>query len=180
MLVFKIQGRQTCYDRICEYPQIVNSRFGIWIRGYHRGTVSTPAPRDILGPIFDYFADLYTGMGPYMSLKVCVNGIWTEIHEQVSSLVRSCIDSISLHYLYWGCPIALGQRTKAMVSKASIIADRFKQKSKFLADHSNSVANESDMATEKSEKYEQMYKQYLLLLYNTTSESGLMTRPRGR
>jgi hypothetical protein len=49
--------------------------------------VSTPAPRDILGPIFDYFADFYTGMGPNMSLKVCFTGIWTEIHEQVSSLV---------------------------------------------------------------------------------------------
>jgi hypothetical protein len=58
-------------------------------------TVSTPAPRDILEPIIDYFADLHTGMGPYMSLKVCFTGIWTEIHERVSSLVRSCIDSIS-------------------------------------------------------------------------------------
>jgi hypothetical protein len=58
-------------------------------------TVSTPAPRDILEPIIDYFADLYTGMGPYMSLKVCLTGIWTDIHEHVSSLVRSCMDSMS-------------------------------------------------------------------------------------
>jgi hypothetical protein len=58
-------------------------------------TVSTTAPQDILGPIFGYFADLDTGMGPYNSLKVCFTGIWTEIYEQVSSLVRSCIDPIS-------------------------------------------------------------------------------------
>jgi hypothetical protein len=58
-------------------------------------TVSTPTPLDILEPILDYFADLYTGMGTYLSLKVCLAGIWTEIDERVSSLVRSCIDSIS-------------------------------------------------------------------------------------
>jgi hypothetical protein len=55
-------------------------------------TVSAPAPRDILAPIFYYFTDLYTDMGPCMSLKVRFTGIWAEVHEQVS--IHGSISSI--------------------------------------------------------------------------------------